>query len=127
MVRPKAGVNWYYNTLTPTLGKFAVTANVAIVAAAQELARQMRDYARENAPWQDRTTNARTGLDTAVESSGFRQEIYLFHSVEYGIWLEVRWDGRYAIIIPTLEHFEGETLWRLFDGMVGKSTLGRFS
>ena len=33
--------------------------------------------------------------------------IFLGHgaNVHYGIWLEVRWGGRFAIIVPTIEHF----------------------
>jgi hypothetical protein len=29
-------------------------------------------------------------------------ELILLHSMPYGIWLEVRWSGRYAIIGPTM-------------------------
>jgi hypothetical protein len=39
--------------------------------------------------------------------------IDLFHTVEYGIWLEIRWDGRFAIIQPTLEHFGPEVMGSL--------------
>lgn len=125
MARRKAGVNWYHDTLTPTLAKFSVTANVAIKAAAERLADEMKEWAQANAPWNDRTGDARAGLDTDVDSQGFRQTIYLYHTVEYGLWLEVRWNGRYAIIIPTLEHFDRSRVWTHFGGVMGAATLGR--
>ena len=28
--------------------------------------------------------------------------LVLYHRVTYGIWLEIRWSGRYAIIGPTM-------------------------
>jgi len=45
----------------------------------------------------------------------------LYHTVEYGIWLEIRWNGQYAIIIPTIEHMgpvimaELESLFSILD------------
>lgn len=61
------------------------------------------DYARSNAPWDDRTGDARSGLDAEFFGEDRSLGITLFHTVEYGIWLELRWGGKYAIIIPTIE------------------------
>lgn len=55
------------------------------------------------APWTDRTGNARSGLFAkAGHEPGQRHWIDLGHRVPYGIWLEIRWAGRYAIVFPTL-------------------------
>jgi len=55
------------------------------------------------ATWTDRTGNARLGLRAVAGHEPFVSHwIDLFHSVSYGIWLEVRWAGKYAIVIPTL-------------------------
>lgn len=56
-----------------------------------------------NAPWTDRTGNARQGLATQAFEEGTNHGIVLYHQVPYGIFLEVRWSGRYAIIEPTIE------------------------
>jgi hypothetical protein len=56
-----------------------------------------------NAPWTDRTGNARQGLAAQAFDEGANQGIVLFHQVPYGIWLEVRFSGRYAIIEPTID------------------------
>lgn len=58
--------------------------------------------ARLNAPWTDRTGNARNGLVGIPITEDDMYAIVLAHSVDYGIWLEVRWGGRYATILPTL-------------------------
>lgn len=59
--------------------------------------------AKRNAPWTDRTSNARNGLfANAVIEPKKRYAIVLAHSVPYGIWLEVRFSGRYAVILPTV-------------------------
>lgn len=67
-------------------------------------------YAQENAPWSDRTGDARSGLDVDVDSDGDSITLQLFHTVDYGLWLEVIQNGRFAIIMPTLEHFSSQVL-----------------
>ena len=48
-------------------------------------------YAKQNAPWTDRTSNARNGLFARAYKLGKTTfGIILAHSVDYGIWLEVR-------------------------------------
>jgi len=76
--------------------------------AVEQLAKDMLDYAQQNAPWQDRTGLARESLQSRVvwhDETSF--SIFLGHGSEvyYGVWLEVRWGGRYAILLPTLLHF----------------------
>jgi hypothetical protein len=61
-------------------------------------------HAKVHAPWTDRTGNARSGLHSGV-SIGMDQEfweLYVAHSVFYGIYLETRFSGKYQIIAPTI-------------------------
>lgn len=97
------GVIWYYDTLTPHLARLAVEAEAGLVAITHEFAGRVEEHAQSNAPWEDRTGNARDGLHAWAENGVFRHIIWLAHSVSYGIWLEVRWSGRFAIIVPTIE------------------------
>lgn len=62
-------------------------------------------YAQANAPWADRTGDARAGLATEVYTDGESVILDLYHTVDYGLWLEVIQNGRFAIIMPTLEQF----------------------
>lgn len=57
---------------------------------------------RQNASWTDRTGNARNGLAGDVTSDSSGGVLVLYHTVPYGIWLEIRWSGRYAIVGPTM-------------------------
>ena len=65
----------------------------------------VENYMKANAPWTDRTTNARNGLAARYVPGGTKHSLVLFHQVPYGIWLEVRHDGKYAIIMPTVQEF----------------------
>jgi hypothetical protein len=59
---------------------------------------------KSNAKWTDRTGNARQGLNADVQVSTNNVAIVLYHTVPYGVFLEVRWGGRYAIILPAMQY-----------------------
>jgi len=63
----------------------------------------LESYAKLNAPWTDRTGNARQGLHGGVDTDGDQFVLYLSHGVEYGIWLELAHGGNYAIVRPTAD------------------------
>jgi hypothetical protein len=85
---------------------------------------RVETYMKHNAPWTDRTTNARNGLTATAQKSGSRIAasnfaIVLSHSVDYGIYLE---DERYAsarpIIMPTIRLYAprvAKTLKKILD------------
>lgn len=61
-------------------------------------------YAKQNAPWMDRTANARQSLHAWIEElSGDVVRLFLSHGVVYGKYLETKYSGRYAIIWPTIK------------------------
>lgn len=83
-----------------------------IKSTIEEIKDEMVAYMKENAPWQDHpgvNEDARKNLQGAVvwdDDENFA--IFLGHgaNVYYGIWLEVRWGGKFAIIVPTIEQFK---------------------
>lgn len=83
----------------------------SIRQAAERLKDEMVAYAQQNAPWEDHpgeNEDARQNIQGAVvwqDEEHFT--IFLGHGprVYYGIWLEVRWGGKYAIILPTIQKF----------------------
>lgn len=79
---------------------------IAVMAVAGMWSQDVQNEMRINAPWSDRTGNARSGLFAAVEEVTKELiTIYLSqgHTIDYGIFLELSHGGRYAIIMPTLE------------------------
>ena len=79
----------------------------AVTAVAQYIATQMQNAAKQNAPWTDRTGNARSGLFGTAERDVAQRivTIYLSHSatLDYGQYLELSNGGRYAVIMRTIE------------------------
>jgi hypothetical protein len=72
-------------------------------AVFEKAAQEVESYAKDNAPWNDITGSARGGLQAKAESSNGDIVLSLEHTVDYGLWLEVIQNGKFAIIMPTLE------------------------
>ena len=120
--RRRGPIEWTYDDLTPTLAKLtvAIEANVKLIMHQQ--AKRVQTYMRANAPWEDRTGDARSGLFCTPEEDVDAFNLYLFHTVDYGIWLEVRWGGYYAIIDPTIEVMGPEVMSAL-NGLLTRSAI----
>lgn len=74
---------------------------------------------KANAPWTDRTSAARNGLHTVTMLGGPQHIIIYSHAVHYGIWLEVKFSGRDAVILPTMIP-EGRDLMSKLNGLMGR-------
>lgn len=67
-----------------------------------ELGIDMAAWMKANRPWNDISGNARRGLRTAISLDRGLYSLYLIHSVKYGLYLELRHAGRYAVLLPAL-------------------------
>ena len=118
----QTGFYWKTDTLSGSLKRFPAKTERAIVAAIEYNATAAEAYARTNAPWKDQTSNARNGLFTVTQHIPFKtHRIIVAHTVPYGIWLEIRWAGKYRIIIPTVQKTGKDvmsTLTKLFSTIV---------
>lgn len=98
---------------------FGLTMSGGIEARLNQLAQEMVAWAKENAPWEDRTTDAREGLQAkVVKTSETSFSIFLGHgaNIHYGIFLETMDGGKYAILSRTILHFAPN---------MGKAVVGR--
>lgn len=58
----------------------------------------METYAKTNARWTDRTSNARQRLQGSIRWEGDALIAAIRHNVDYGIWLELCNEKKYAIL-----------------------------
>jgi len=117
--------------LAKAIEAYGKTVLAAVHAVAVYNGQAMQNDARRNAPWQDRTGNARSGLFFAVDGFGLppvvgqarvsagadtggeatvtesggpdRLIIILGHTMFYGKYLETSNGARYAIVMSTIE------------------------
>lgn len=94
--------------LTKNINEFGATINKDITLTTDFGATRGQAAMKLEAPWTDRTTNARNGLTAVPKHSGTSaigfavHQIIFAHGVNYGIWLEVANSGKYQIIMPVL-------------------------
>jgi hypothetical protein len=104
----KNGMGWEWRNLTKLMNmpeNFGGELLEKTEKHLEHLADEIERYAKENAPWQDGTGDARRGLHAIYRRGKDVFEIDLGHSVSYGFYLENHNGGMYAIIQPTLRAF----------------------
>lgn len=82
----------------------------ALHALGDAWAPRLEGEMKANAPWTDRTGAARQGLRCFAERGPDFVNLWLVTSVSYGVHLELRNAGRYAIIMPTIERNQGQVM-----------------
>lgn len=101
---------FWHDGIGPTLEVMTEVAVTRATAVMEESAGLVEDYAKANAPWTDRTGDARNSLTAEADEDFEGISIILSHGVDYGYWLELIQNGNFAIIMPTLEALGPEIL-----------------
>jgi hypothetical protein len=133
----KTGIQWVTppDGLQKAIKQYGEKALAAAHATVAHVGAQGQNYMRSNAPWHDRTGNARGGLFFAVDgfgqgsisgevnvrdpsafelntmrgavASGDAKTLILVfgHTMFYGVYLELDHGGAYAIVEPAMEKF----------------------
>lgn len=74
-------------------------------------AKKLETYAKKNRPWTDRSSRARETLTGTSELlGGTSARVVLAHGVDYGVWLELAHEKKYAIVEPTVRLQSNEIL-----------------
>lgn len=73
-------------------------------------AKKLEATAKGNAPWIDRSSNARNSIQGKFEAKPGVAKIDLSGNVEYFVYLEFAMEKRYAILIPTINQLSTEIL-----------------
>lgn len=91
------------DSLSPNLKRMKPALNRNIYQVLRFHEPNMVAHAKTTAPWQDDTGNARNGLigSVGIIAPGIFT-LTLAGSVPYQIWLEVRFAGKNAVIMPTI-------------------------
>jgi len=93
------------------MAAYGVAVNNTLFQLGQFFAeKRLEPFAKRNAPWSDRTSNARQGLFAVTLKEGDKVVLILSHGVDYGVFLELAHQGNFAIIGPTLQQHYGEIM-----------------
>jgi hypothetical protein len=106
-------ISWNAEELVSELNNLnrAFTSNEygGLLMLMQTAATKMETWAKQNAPWTDRTGQARQRLTGQAYWKNKNIVVAaIAHQVDYGIWLELAHQRRYAILERALEEHRGE-------------------
>ena len=95
----------------PKVDRFVRQLESGIILILELYAPQIEGDMKTNAPWTDQTGNARQTLQAFVYK---KQDgviaLVAKQQMDYGLWLELKNGGKFAIVLPTLEQYYG-TVW----------------
>jgi hypothetical protein len=95
---------------TFSAAKTYMKAQAALGLFADTAAKKMEVDAKRNAPWTDRTSNARNSIQGSFGWKNRKLVITLSGNMDYSVWLELANDKRYAILYPTIQKNAPEVL-----------------
>ena len=78
----------------------------------------MQTYAQQKAPWTDRSGRARQTLKGSTEKQPQKRIIKIAHGVDYGLWLELAHEKRFAIIPDTLRYVGQQEIMPAFKDLM---------
>lgn len=110
---------WDASKLRVNIDQLPNLLNRLVVASTMLIGTRGEAYMKSNAPWHDRTANARNSLNTKVENGAREHSITYAHGMPYGIWLEIRFAGRNQIIMPSVTK-GGADLMKLLENGMGR-------
>lgn len=108
------------SSLENNLDNMAEKATVALLMLMSTEAARVECQMKRERPWFDRTGDAKESLTARVsQPSRNKIRMTLSHGVDYGIWLELANEKKYAIIAPTLNK-EGPVIENKLKGFMYK-------
>lgn len=111
------------SSLNKGMDRLASKMGAMILMYAATKASEIRSYMKINRKWTDRTGMAKGTLDCRVSQPSERIiRLTLSHGVEYGIWLELAHEKKYAIIAPTIQ-VQGPRIVQDLNGLLNKIKL----
>ena len=90
-------------TVLKKLNDMQAKTRTALQIIADSAVRAMERYAKNNARWTDRTGNARQRLKGSTRWEESALIAAISHNVDYGMWLELCHEKKYAILEEALD------------------------
>ena len=95
-------LSWDTKDVLKRLEQIQAKTRAALQIIADTAVKAMEEYAKNNAKWTDRTGNARQRLKGSTRWEQDALIAAISHNVDYGMWLELCHEKKYAILEEAL-------------------------
>lgn len=99
----KCSISFKTDDVLKRLDAMQAKTRASLQIIADSAAKAMEEYAKRNARWTDRTGNARQRLKGSTRWEQSALIAAISHNVDYGMWLELCNEKKYAILEEALE------------------------
>lgn len=96
-------LSWDTKDVLKKLEQMQAKTRAALQIIADTAVKAMERYAKNNARWTDRTGNARQRLKGSTRWEQDALIAAISHNVDYGMWLELCHEKKYAILEEALD------------------------
>ncbi len=103
-------LEFFFAEFEEGIGKLAGDLTQSLTPLGENLADGFKSYAKANAPWTDRTGGLRRSIDSVFIVNKDMLQVILFDDEPYGVFLELCFEKRYAILMPTVELLSADIL-----------------
>lgn len=117
-----AGLSFDLKDLLQGLSETETKMELAVGMLCETEAKNLEKDAKEQARWTDRTGAARQRLQGYTHRTTTGWRIVLAHGVDYGIWLELANEKRFAIVGPLIQ-LSAPYILRDFENLMDKIKL----
>jgi hypothetical protein len=81
----------------------------------QDAAPEIEAHLKETAPWPDQSGASRQALHAEAKAESDGASVTFGHGVDYGLDLELKEDGKYAVVLPTMDTFAIKLFGRVIE------------
>lgn len=112
MAKASARIEWAPGpeTIAEAIGEWVEEGRQRLSGELEGVGSDMRAYAQVAHPWTNRTGQAEAELDYQLEDGGSTVTLTIYQGAPHGIWLEVRWGGRWGILPETIQQGYGQVM-----------------
>jgi len=104
MANPSATLRWIVSPVETAMScdVYMDRVDTRLFEELSVIAKEIEETAKAYHPWSNVTGAAEAGLNCHAERSGTGVKVILAHGVDYGIWLEVKFGGKWGVIEPAM-------------------------
>lgn len=98
-----------FDEITKNLSNIPKKLRAALLLDSKNVSKKMERWAKANASWEDQTGDARKFMEAHVKWEGPNLlSIKMSHYVDYGVYLELCNEGKYAVLEKSINEFVPE-------------------
>lgn len=113
------GINFDPSGILRGMAETEIKMRAAVSLYGDTAAKKLEANAKKNAPWEDRTGNARKSINGESKWEGAIMKVGVSGNMDYFVFLEYAMEKKYAVLEPTILQLSPEIVEGMRNLLVG--------